>query len=152
MPGMIPDLTAYGGLFLTAMAAGSILPVQSEAILVGMMLLDEWSVWLLILVAGLGNTAGSVINWQMGRTLEHYKDRKWFPASAAQLERAHRWYDKYGRASLLLSWVPLFGDGLTVIAGVMEEKLSVFTAIVFAGKLSRYIVLAYLTLTAQSFW
>lgn len=152
MPGMFDDLLAYGGLFAAAFAAGSILPVQSEAVLVGMLLLGHWSVWMLILVASIGNTAGTVINWYLGKTLEHYKDRKWFPANAEQLARAHHWYDKYGRASLLLSWVPIFGDGLTVIAGVMEERLSVFSAIVFAGKAARYIILAYLTLVAKTLW
>ena len=152
MPAMISDLTAYSGLFLTTLAAGSILPVQSEAVLAGMMVMGSWSVWMLILVASIGNTGGAIINWYMGKTLEKYENRKWFPAKPEQMARAHVWYDKYGRAALLLSWVPLFGDGLTVVAGVMEEKLGIFAGIVFIGKAARYIVFAWLTLQAQSLW
>ena len=150
IPRMISDLTAYGGLFLTAFAAGSILPVQSEAVMASMMVMGDWSVWMLILVASLGNTGGSMTNWYLGKTIEKYEHRKWFPAKPEQMARAHAWYEKYGRAALLLSWVPILGDGLTVVAGVMQEKLSVFTGIVFIGKAARYIVLAWLTLQAQS--
>lgn len=149
MRDMISGLAAYGGLFLTALAAGSILPVQSEAVLAGMMIMGDWPVWMLILVASLGNTGGAVINWYLGRTIEKYENRKWFPANPEQMAKAHTWYNKYGRASLLLSWVPVLGDGLTVMAGVMRERLGVFTSIVFVGKAARYIIFAWLTLQAH---
>lgn len=147
---MISELTAYGGLFLTALAAGSILPMQSEAVLAGMMILGDWPVWLLVLVASIGNACGAMVNWYLGRTLEKYENKKWFPAKPEQMARAHAWYNKYGRASLLFSWIPVVGDGLTVIAGVMKENLAVFAGIVFIGKAARYIVFAWLTLKAHS--
>jgi protein-S-isoprenylcysteine O-methyltransferase Ste14 len=70
-----------------------------------------------VLVASVGNVAGSVINWALGRGIEHFRERRWFPIKPAALARAERWYARYGRWSLLLSWAPVIGDPLTMIAG-----------------------------------
>jgi membrane protein YqaA with SNARE-associated domain len=62
------------------------------------------------------------------------------------LEQAQRWYAKYGKWSLLLSWAPVIGDPLTVVAGVMRERLVVFVALVAVAKVGRYLLLAMATL------
>lgn len=139
------DLAAYAGLFIAALGAATILPMQSEAVLVGMLLAD-YSPWLVVGVASLGNVLGSVINWGLGRGLERFRHHRWFPASDAALERAQRWYKRYGKWSLLLSWVPIIGDPITVIAGVMREPLPVFLLLVALAKIGRYLVLAAVTL------
>ncbi len=139
------DFAAYGGLFLAALAAATILPMQSEAVLVGLVLAD-YSPWLLVAVASVGNVLGSVVNWLLGRGIERFRDRSWFPVSEAALMRAERWYRGYGKWSLLLSWVPVIGDPLTVIAGVLREPFSVFLLFVAIAKTGRYFVLAATTL------
>ncbi len=139
------DVAVYAGLFLAALAAATILPMQSEAVLAGL-LLSGYTPWLLLTVASVGNVLGSVINWLLGRGIERFRDRRWFPANAAQLDRAQRWYQRYGRWSLLLSWVPIIGDPLTVIAGVMREPLPMFLLLVTIAKVGRYLVLAAVTL------
>lgn len=138
------DFGAYVGLFLAALAAATILPMQSEAVLVGLVLAD-YSPWLLVAVASVGNVLGSVVNWLLGRGIERFRDRSWFPVSEAGLMRAERWYRGYGKWSLLLSWVPVIGDPLTVIAGVLREPLSVFLLFVAIAKTCRYFVLAVTT-------
>ena len=143
---MISGLAAYGGLFLTALAAGSILPMQSEAALAGLLLVTEFSSLGLVLAATVGNVAGSAINWILGRSVERFKDRRWFPVRAPMLERAKSWYRRYGRWSLLLSWVPVIGDPLTIVAGVMREPFSTFIVLVTVAKLARYIAVAVVTL------
>lgn len=85
------------------------------------LLLADYSPWLLITVASAGNVRGSVIDWLLGRGIEQLRDHPLFPESSAKLERARRWYCRYGRWSLLLSWVPIIGDPLTVITGVLRE-------------------------------
>lgn len=135
----------YTGLFLIALAAASILPLQSEAALAGLLLAGDQPAAVLIAVASVGNTLGAVINWYLGRCLERFRNRKWFPASPAALERAQNWYRRYGRWSLLLSWVPVVGDPLTVTAGVMREPLPTFVLLVAIAKTGRYLVLAGLT-------
>lgn len=139
------DFAAYGGLFLAALAAATILPMQSEAVLVGLVLAD-YSPWLLVAVASVGTVLGSVVNWLLGRGIERFRDRSWFPVSEAALMRAERWYRGYGKWSLLLSWVPVIGDPLTVIAGVLREPFSVFLLFVAIAKTGRYFVLAATTL------
>ena len=81
------DLFALGALFAIAFVAATILPAQSEAALVGLQLAGYPAV-LLVAVAGIGNTLGAVVNWALGRGVEHYRDRRWFPISASALDRA----------------------------------------------------------------
>ncbi|WP_333825034.1 YqaA family protein [Pinisolibacter sp.] len=140
------DLAAYAGLFLTALVAATILPAQSEAALVGLLLAGGQPAWALVAVAGLGNVLGSVVNWLLGRGIEHWRDRSWFPAKGADLDRAAAWYHRWGRWSLLLSWVPIIGDPLTVVAGILREPLPVFLVLVTVAKVGRYLVLAAVTL------
>ena len=139
------DLAAYGGLFLSALLAATILPMQSEAVLVGLLRAD-YAPWLLMAIASIGNVLGAAINWLLGRGIERFRHRKWFPAREADLERAQRWYRRYGKWSLLLSWVPIIGDPITVIAGVLREPFPTFLALVAVAKTGRYLVLALVTL------
>jgi len=135
------DLAAYGGLFLAAFLAATIFPAQSEAVLLGLLSLKAYPVVALIAVASIGNVLGSVVNWWLGRGIEHFKTRTWFPVKQSSLEKAQRWYARYGRWSLLLSWVPIIGDPLTVAAGVMRERIVPFIAIVSVAKGGRYLML-----------
>ena len=140
------ELTVYVGLFLVALAAATLLPAQSEAALAALLLQGSYSVPLLLLAAILGNTLGSVVNWFLGRSIEHFRDRRWFPVSPRQLERAQWGYRRYGRWSLLLSWVPVIGDPLTLVAGVMREPLPVFILLVGFAKTARYLAVSALVL------
>lgn len=140
-------LGVYLGLFGVAFLAATILPMQSEAALVGLLLSGYYSSGLLILVASIGNVLGSVINWLLGRHLETYQDRKWFPIKPATLLRAKNWYQRYGRWTLLVSWMPVVGDPITVAAGVMRERIQFFLPLVTLAKVGRYLVLAKITLS-----
>lgn len=136
------DFAVYGGLFAVAFAAATILPAQSEAALAGLLAMDSFSPAMLVVVASLGNVLGSVVNWGLGRGIERFRDEPWFPLRPARLNRATNWYHRYGRWSLLLSWMPIIGDPLTVVAGVLREPLWSLVAIVAVAKLSRYLVVA----------
>ncbi|OJF92256.1 YqaA family protein [Pararhizobium antarcticum] len=139
------DLAAYAGLFLSALVAATILPMQSEAVLVGLLLGGNHSPTLLIVVASLGNILGAIINWILGRGIERFRDRRWFPVSAEKLEQAQAWYRRYGKWSLLGSWLPIVGDPLTIVAGVLKEPFPMFLLLVSIAKIGRYLVLAALT-------
>jgi len=140
------ELSGYLGLFLAAFGAASLLPLQSEAALVGLLLAKAYPTWALLAVATAGNVLGSLLNWLLGRYLEHWRHRRWFPVSDSQLEWAQRWYRRYGHWSLLLSWLPIIGDPLTVVAGVMRESPWSFLLMVTLAKGGRYLALAALTL------
>lgn len=136
-------LIALGGLFTIAFMAATVLPAQSEAALVGLQLAG-YPVVPLVVVASVGNTLGAVVNWGLGRGVERFRDR-WFPVSAASLDRASAWYGRWGRWSLLLSWVPLGGDALTVAAGVLREPFWSFLLLVAIAKTGRYVAIAAAT-------
>jgi membrane protein YqaA with SNARE-associated domain len=139
------DLLAYGGLFLFSLAAATILPFPSETALVGL-LLAGYSPWLLLAVASAGNVLGAAINWLLGRAIDRYGSHRWFPEGSRTVERARAWYHRYGRWSLLLSWVPVIGDPLTVVAGVLRERLVVFLIFVIIAKVGRYLGVIAVTL------
>ena len=140
------ELTSYIGLFVAALGAATLLPMQSEAVLVGMLLSDRYVVSTLLAVATVGNVLGSALNWLLGRSVERFRHKRWFPVSESKLEKAQQSYLRYGRRSLLLSWVPIIGDPLTVVAGVMREPLWSFLLIVTLAKGVRYLVLTAVTL------
>jgi membrane protein YqaA with SNARE-associated domain len=137
---------AYIGLFASALVAATLLPMQSEAVLTVLLIAREASVFWLLVVATVGNVLGSVINWILGRFILRFEGRRWFPATPAQLARAQDWYARWGLWSLLASWVPVVGDPLTVMAGVMRVRLLPFIVLVTLAKGGRYLVLATVVL------
>lgn len=139
-------LSAYAALFLVAFGAATLLPLQSEAVLAGLLVYGQHSPFWLIMVATVGNVLGSTVNWLLGRYLERWRGRRWFPVSAERLATAQRHYRRFGHWSLLLSWAPLIGDPLTLVAGLMREPLPRFLLLVLLAKLVRYLVVAAVTL------
>ncbi|MGE0502896.1 MAG: YqaA family protein [Rhizobiaceae bacterium] len=136
------SLTAYAGLFGIAIVAATILPAQSEAALAALLVAGSLDPVILIVVASAGNVLGSTLNYWLGRGILGFRDRRWFPAKDAAIDRAARQYRRWGRWSLLLSWVPIIGDPLTVIAGVLREPFWSFLLLVAVAKTGRYVVLA----------
>lgn len=130
---------AYLVLFFAAFGAATLLPLQSEAVLVALLLQAQHASFLLILVASLGNILGSCVNWYLGFRIEQFKNKKWFPISEVKMLKAEKIYQKYGFWSLLLSWTPVIGDPITLIAGLMKEKFWRFLLMVSIAKTARYI-------------
>lgn len=133
----------YLGLFATAFIAATLLPAQSEAVLAGLVLAGH-PAWALVLAASAGNVLGSVFNWWLGRQALRFSGRRWFPLKPAALARAQAWYGRYGKWSLLLSWMPVIGDPLTLAAGAMRERLGEFVLWVGVAKTARYVAVAAL--------
>jgi len=132
-------------LFLAAFAAATLIPAQSEAVLAGMLLAASNPVWLLLLVATTGNVLGSLATWALGRFLQGYAERRWFPVSQDQVQRARLRYSRRGWWTLFGSWLPIIGDPLVLASGLMREPLWRVALIVTRAKGGRYIVLAWAT-------
>jgi membrane protein YqaA with SNARE-associated domain len=132
----------YLTLFLVAFGAATILPFGSEPLVAGFLVAGKLP-WIgIIAVASIGNILGSIINYFLGHSALRFQNHKWFPVSPQSLVRAEGWYRRYGKMSLLLSWLPIIGDPLTVIAGVLREPLWSFILLVAIAKTGRYLVLA----------
>ncbi len=136
------DIGALLGLAGIAFIAATIFPAQSEAALAALQIAG-YPPSLLILFASIGNTLGAVVNWALGRGVEKFGERRWFPVSERQFDRAAGWYHRWGKWSLLLSWAPIIGDALTIAAGVFREPLWSFLLLVAFAKTARYIVLSF---------
>lgn len=138
---------AYLSLFITAFLAATLLPLSSEALLATLIYQHYVPLWLW-LVATLGNTLGSCVNWFLGKQCLHWQTKKWFPFSTQQLSAAQQRFERYGQWSLLFAWVPLIGDPLTFFAGVMRMQFGKFIALVLFGKALRYALIIWLALQA----
>ncbi len=137
-------ILSYLLLFGSAFLAATILPFYSEVILFAL-LRDGGDPATLVVIATLGNTLGAVVNWLLGRYLLHFQGRRWFYFSQKQIDKAQRWFQRYGFWTLLLAWMPVGGDALTLIAGIMRVRLWLFLLLVGIGKALRYISVVYLT-------
>ncbi|MGM0694416.1 MAG: YqaA family protein [Pseudomonadota bacterium] len=130
-------------LFLVALASATLLPGGSEVWLARLWCNGE-PVMLLWAVASAGNTLGSLVNVALGRYARHFQDRRWFPVSRQGLERAERWYLRFGEWSLLASWAPVVGDPLTVLAGVLRLPWWRAILLITLAKMARYALVLWL--------
>ena len=128
----------YLTLFISAFSAATILPVQSEVLLAYQVSIAPDSVVKLVAVATLGNVLGATVNWWLGRLTENFRAKKWFPVNQRQLRKAENFYAQYGRYSLLFSWVPIIGDPITIVAGILREPILSFVLLVTIAKCARY--------------
>jgi membrane protein YqaA with SNARE-associated domain len=138
---------AYAALFGVSFLASTLLPLGSEWLLLGLVLLG-YSPFLTVAVATLGNTLGACTTYALGRWGGRELVMRVFHMTTASLARSHRLYVRYGSWSLLFSWVPIVGDPLCAISGFFKHAMPAFLALVVAGKLVRYIAVAWLTLQA----
>ncbi|MGQ7275438.1 YqaA family protein [Marinobacter sp. V034] len=137
----------YLTLFLTAFAAATLVPAYSE-VLLGGLVTQNYSLWGLWACATAGNTLGSVLNGWIGRQVERFRHKRWFPISEKQLESAQVRFNKYGQWSLLMAWLPIGGDALTLIGGIMRVPWLNFIVLVAIGKGLRYALVLWIVLEA----
>lgn len=131
----------YITLFTVAFLSATLLPMGSEALLL-YDISQNHSVILLWSFATLGNTLGSMVNYWLGLKGEAYLEAKGY-LSAKKMEKANVFFDKYGGCTLLLSWVPVIGDPLTFIAGVLRYDFKWFILIVTVAKGTRYAAIIF---------
>lgn len=139
-------MTETIGLFTAAFLAATLLPAQSEALLYILIKHNTVPVAVLFIAATTGNVLGSVLNWVLGRGMNRWKGKKWFPVGERSMAKAERWYRRWGKWSLLASWVPVIGDPLTLAAGAMREPLVSFVVLVTIAKAGRYAVVCAIAL------
>lgn len=133
-------MEAYLGLFFSAFLAATLVPAYSEILFAGL-LAAGYAPWALLAWASAGNTLGAAVNWVLGRYLLHFQERRWFPFRTDTLGAAQRWFNRWGVWSLLFAWLPVGGDALTFIAGMMRVPFWLFFLLTAIGKTARYAIL-----------
>ena len=134
----------YLSLFFISFLAATVLPFSSELTLAGLISTSNYDNLLLLVVASFGNVLGSVFNWSLGFYSRNLITKKWFPFKETQIERSSKWFSKFGKWSLLFAWLPIVGDPLTFVAGLLRVRFLDFIILVAIGKVSRYLVIFYL--------
>tara|TARA_B100000579_G_C22070330_1_gene505423 strand:+ start:51 stop:485 length:435 start_codon:yes stop_codon:yes gene_type:complete len=131
----------YISLFTVAFMVATIVPFGSEAYFVTLLSMDKYNDLLLIIAASLGNVLGSVFNWVCGYYVNYFIKKTWFPLNNNMIDRGNNMFRKYGKWSLLLSWVPFIGDPITFVAGTLRYSLLPFIILVSIGKVGRYLLI-----------
>ncbi|MFM1863286.1 MAG: YqaA family protein [Gemmobacter sp.] len=134
-----------GGLFAAAFLSATLLPGSSEVVLIALVQgAGGAEAAAAVAVASIGNTLGAVVTWGIGRGLAGAGAARMSEGTRARLARAEAWHRRLGVWSLLLSWVPVVGDPIVLLAGVLRTPFWPFLILVAAGKTARYGALAAL--------
>ena len=127
----------YLGLFVTSLIAGTVLPflpASSEMAMAGLLAVEAGPPVALISTAVVGNILGTVTNYLVGLNIARFSDRRWFPIAPKTLNKAAAWFQRYGIWTILMCWLPTFGDAVTVVAGLLRANFRVFLLFTTIGK------------------
>ena len=129
-------------LFLSAFISATLFPLGSEALLI-YDIKEGYNIYFLVIVATIGNSLGSLLNYFLGLKGEEYLVEKKL-INEKMIIKSKFYFDKYGSISLLFSWLPIIGDPVTFVAGILKYDLKKFIVLVFIAKLSRYLFIAWI--------
>jgi membrane protein YqaA with SNARE-associated domain len=141
----VSDGLSLLSLFASSFLSATLLPGNSEVVLVALLLSGVSKPWLLVLIATIGNSAGGATNVILGRLFPLRKQSRW-------QEKAVGWLTRYGAVTLLLSWMPVIGDLLCLLAGWMRISWGPVLFFLCLGKALRYVVVAAATLQGMMWW
>jgi len=133
----------YFSLFALSFMVATIIPFGSEVYFGTLLSLGKYNSFFLLVSASIGNVLGSVFNWVCGYYVNYFIKKPWFPISENKIQKGTKIFNKYGKWSLLLSWVPFIGDPITFVAGTLRYSLIPFVILVSIGKIGRYIVIYF---------
>ena len=124
----------------------TIIPFGSEAYFITLLSLGKYNGFLLLTAASIGNILGSLFNWICGYYINYFIKKSWSPINNKIINRGNKIFNKYGKWSLLFSWVPFVGDPITFVAGTLRFPVIPFLVLVSIGKVGRYLLI-YLSIT-----
>ena len=132
-------------LFVSAFTSATLLPGSSEALFLLMLSQETWNSGLLILIAGVGNSLGGMTNWLLGMLIRNgLRKDKHQDSEAKSRSRAEQWLQKYGSPALFFSFLPIIGDPLCLVAGLLNMPWLKALIFISLGKFFRYFILSYL--------
>lgn len=131
-------------LFFSAFISATLFPLGSEALFI-YDINEGYNIYLLLFFATIGNSLGSIFNYFLGLKGEEYLIRKKL-LSEKMILKLKNYFDKYGFYCLLFSWLPIIGDPLTFVAGILKYDLKKFIIIVTIAKFLRYLFIALIVI------
>ena len=131
----------YFSLFVLAFMVATIIPFGSEAYFITLLSLGEYNNLFLLIVVSVGNILGSLFNWVCGFYVNFFIKKSWLPINNKIINSGNKIFKKYGKWSLLFSWVPFIGDPITFAAGTLRYPLIPFMILVSIGKFGRYLLI-----------
>lgn len=139
----------YPALFLLSFLASTLVPLGSEWLL-GVLLLNGFDPAYTVLVAAIGNSCGALTTYAIGLWGGPYLIQRVLRIHPESQRRAEYYFNRYGVWALLFSWLPVIGDPLCLVGGVLRTGFWRFVLLVSLGKLARYLVVAKLVLQGAS--
>ena len=141
---LISLLISYGywGMLVTAFVAGSFFPFSSEAVMTGLLAagLDPW---LLIIYGTIGNVAGGMFNYFVGRQGKLEWIERYLHVKQKDLDRAQRFMAGRGAWMGFFAFVPILGSAITILLGLMRANIPISLLSITLGKFLRYVILVY---------
>ena len=131
----------YLSLLTVSFMVATIVPFGSEVYFATLLSLGKYNNFLLLVSASVGNVLGSVFNWICGYYINYFIKKSWFPIKKDKIKKGTDLFNKYGKWSLLLSWVPFVGDPITFVAGTLRFSFIPFIILVSIGKVGRYLII-----------
>lgn len=144
MDSLIEILTNYGyvGMLISAFLAGSIFPLSSEVVMLALLAagLDPWQ---LVIYGTIGNVLGSMLNYGIGMLGRIDWIEKYLHVNKKELDRAKRFMAGRGAWMGFFSFLPVFGEGITIVLGLMRSNVAITVISVIIGKFLRYALIIY---------
>ena len=135
---MLENLGLFG-LFLACLLSATIIPFSSEAIVAAAMYIG-YPVWVIVIVASVGNTVGGMISFYMGWLCKWDWLEKYLRVKKEKLMKVHDRVARYGVWAALLTWLPVVGDLIAIAMGLMRVNPWWTLVLMFIGKMARYLL------------
>ena len=132
----------YWGMLLAAFLAGSFFPFSSEVVMVALNAagLDAWQ---LVVYGTIGNVAGGMLNYGLGRMGKLEWIEKYLHVSRESMAKAERFMAGHGAWMGFFAFLPVLGSAITIVLGFTRANVPISIASITIGKFLRYLILMY---------
>ena len=125
-------------LFFVSIESATIIPPQTDVLLLGLFSVKKYSALLLLSTAVAGSVLGGLINYFIGKYLRVFENKKWFPVKKKYLKQTEALFKKHGKTALLLAGMPVVGDAVAFTAGMLHINPALFALCAAISRAVRY--------------
>ncbi|MBQ9640707.1 MAG: DedA family protein [Bacteroidaceae bacterium] len=133
----------YFGMGLASFLAGTFVPFSSEAVMGALLATTSMNPVLTVLSGTIGNVMGSMFNYYLGRIGNIHQITRWMHIKESKLTATKEYVEKRGSWIAFFSFLPAFGTAISIALGILRANVLGVFLYTLAGKLLRYIMVAY---------